>query len=56
MADPAIHQIALTILTVTSLASLLLLVLKALGKEVEDAAVIWIRVWKRIRDEHKKQK
>ena len=49
MAD--VHQIAVDVLIVASLLSLVLLILKSLGKEVESTLVIWIRLCKRIEAE-----
>jgi hypothetical protein len=46
-----LHEVALGVILAASVLSLLLLVAKALAKEFEDAAVIWIRVFKRIRAE-----
>ena len=46
-----LHKVALGVILAASVLSLLLLVAKALAKEFEDAAVIWIRAFKRIRAE-----
>lgn len=46
-----LHEVALGVILAASVLSLLLLVTKALAKEFEDAAVIWIRTLKRIRAE-----
>jgi hypothetical protein len=53
MAD--LHQIALDILVVASLLSLVLLILKSLGKEVELTLLMWIRLRKRIEAERAKR-
>jgi len=53
MAD--VHQIAVDILIVASLLSLVLLILKSLGKEVESTLLIWIRLCKRIEAERAKK-
>ena len=53
MAD--VHQIAVDILIVASLLSLVLLILKSLGKEVEATLLIWIRLCKRIETERAKK-
>ena len=46
-----LHEVALGLLIAASILSLLLLITKALGKEFEDTAVVWIRAFKRIRSE-----
>ena len=46
-----LHEVALGVILVASVLSLLLLVAKALAKEFKDTAVVWIRVFKRIRAE-----
>lgn len=46
-----LHEVALAVILAASVLSLLLLVAKALAKEFEDAAVVWIRAFKRIRAE-----
>jgi hypothetical protein len=54
MFDVISNKLALTVLAVASLLSLLLLMLKALGKEFESTAVVWIRAWRRLRAEKNK--
>jgi hypothetical protein len=46
-----LHEVALAVILAASVLSLLLLVAKALAKEFEETAVVWIRVFKRIRAE-----
>ena len=48
-----LHQVGLGLLIAASILSLLLLILKGLGKEFEETAVVWIRAFKRIRAEWK---
>jgi hypothetical protein len=49
-----LSQIAVGVVAVASLISLLLLILKSLGKEFESVALLWIRVCRRISVERKK--
>ena len=46
-----LHEVALSVILVASVLTLFLVVAKALAKEFEDTAVVWIRVFKRIRAE-----
>jgi hypothetical protein len=48
------NKLALTVLTAASLISLLLLILKALGKEFESTAIVWIRAWRKVQTERSK--
>jgi hypothetical protein len=50
------NQVALNLLGIASVISLMLLVFKALGKEFESVALLWIRVLKRIQSEIKKKR
>ena len=53
MLSLALHEVRLGLLIAASILSLLLLVIKTLGKEFEESAVVWIHAFKRIRDEWK---
>ena len=46
-----LHEVARGVILAASVLSLLLVVAKALAKEFEDTAVVWIRAFKRIRSE-----
>jgi hypothetical protein len=46
-----LNQIALDLVATASVTSLILLVLKGLGKEFESVVLLWIRVLKRIQAE-----
>lgn len=48
-----LHEVGRGLLIAASIFSLLLLILKGLGKELEETAVVWIRAFKRIRTEWK---
>lgn len=54
MPQTSVHDVALGLFVFLSLLSLFLLILKTLGKELEATAVVWIRVWKRIKSERAK--
>jgi hypothetical protein len=54
MPGPDLSYVAVGLVAVASLVSLLLLILKGLGKEFESVALLWIRVWRRISEERKK--
>jgi hypothetical protein len=49
-----LNHLSVTVVTVASVISLLLLILKGLGKEFEAVALVWLRVWKRISVERRK--
>jgi len=51
---PDLNHVALGIIAIASLGSLILLMRKGLGKEVESVVLVWIRVWRRISAERKK--
>jgi hypothetical protein len=48
------HEVGLGLLIAASIISLLLVVAKALGKEFQDVALVWIRVFKKLRAEWQK--
>lgn len=54
MSDLDLHQIGVGIVTTASIVSLILLILKGLGKELEATALVWIRVWRKIQAERNK--
>lgn len=49
------HQLGVGLLTLASIISLVLIVLKALGKEVESTALVWIRTWRNIQTERSRK-
>jgi len=51
-----LNHILVTLVASASLLSLLLLLLKALGKEFESVAVLWLRVLRRIKAEKNKSR
>src|SRR5947208_9722169 len=55
MAGLNINQLSVTIVSAASLVSLALIILLGLGKQFESVALVWIRMARRISDEHKKR-
>jgi hypothetical protein len=54
MSELSFNHLAVYLVAIASLTSLLLLILKGLGKEFEAVALVWLRVWKRISVERRK--
>ena len=54
MPELNLSNVAVGVVAVASLISLLLLILKSLGKEFESVALLWIRICRRISAERRK--
>jgi|GEM_PF-4622662 len=49
-----LHLIAMCLFTLVSVASLMLVIGKPLGKEFESTALVWVRAWSRVQEELRK--